>query len=76
MDRFLTFICFVIIFSAIANWLAPWDSTDNAEEKERSGMTLYIDHLTGCQYLSGSNLFGSTGMTPRLNKDGTQYCER
>lgn len=64
------------MFSAIFSWFAPWDSTDNKEERERSGMKVYTDHLTGCQYLSGTNLFGGTGIVPRFNEDGTQYCNK
>ena len=46
----------------------PYDSTDYVDEGERSGMTIKIDAKTGCHYLN------SNGLTPRLNKDGTQIC--
>ena len=39
-------------------------------EGERSGMVIYTDYKTGCQYLS--QLFG--GPTPRLDHTGRQIC--
>lgn len=59
----------------LASMFTPYDSTDDAENSERSGMRLYIDHGTGCQYLSGGGLFGPIGITPRLDSDGDQVCE-
>lgn len=37
-----------------------------------SGLGLYTDNLTGCQYLSSPR----GGLVPRLDKDGTQICNR
>ena len=34
-------------------------------------MFVYVDDLTGCQYLRTYK----GGITPRLNKDGKQICE-
>lgn len=48
------------------------DSTDDIINDKKSGLTLYTDHGTGCQYLQAGP-FG--GMTPRLNKEGTHICE-
>ena len=42
------------------------DDTDPGLWGARSGMSLYTDALTGCQYLSA----GTSGITPRLNKEG------
>ena len=42
------------------------DSTDGIE---RSGMGLYVDQLTGCNYLSVSG----GGITPRISSDGRHY---
>jgi len=47
----------------------PYDDTD--PENGRSGLSVYIDNKSGCQYLG--TLFG--GLTPRLNREGKQYCE-
>lgn len=67
---------FVIIVMSIVIWVVdiatPYDNTDDKENSVRSGMSLFTDNLTGCQYLSGG-LFG--GITPRLNADGKQVCQ-
>ena len=43
------------------------DDTDPSDGV--SGLGLYTDHLTGCQYLTrGRNL------TPRMNAEGKQVC--
>jgi len=44
-----------------------YDDTDDLINKERSGLTRYKDHGTGCQYLKGG-FFGS--ITPRLDYHG------
>lgn len=62
---------FLIAMSLINYLLNPYDDTDNFEKKERSGMRLYTDHKTGCQYLR-AGLF--SGLTPRLGADGKQIC--
>ena len=46
------------------------DDTD-ASNWHRSGMEVHLDHRTGCHYLRGE----SGGLTPRLNRDGTQVCD-
>lgn len=63
----------ITVIAVIALWVlskAPYDNTDDIENKERSGMGLYTDHLTGCQYLSRA----LGGLTPRLHPDGSQVC--
>ena len=50
-----------------AAWNRPLDDTDNAATEERSGLGLYTDNFTGCQYLS-SDFMG--GITPRLDGSG------
>lgn len=44
------------------------DSTDTATN--RSGMRLYTDAATGCQYLGQPQ----GGLTPRLDESGRQVC--
>jgi hypothetical protein len=44
------------------------DSTDNHIEGKRSGMSLLIDHGTGCQYLSVGR-----SLTPRIASDGKTH---
>ena len=48
--------------------LLPRDTTD--PPGGRSGISLYVDSLTGCHYLG--TLFG--GLTPRLDAEGEQIC--
>jgi hypothetical protein len=62
------FIIFVFIIFIFSNFL-PYDSTDDIENKHKSGMEVLTDYQTGCQYLS-TGTFG--GITPRLDKDGHQ----
>ena len=50
----------IVIIIAIHNM--PYDSTDDPKGI-RSGLSLYTDHLTGCQYIKGG-LFGT--MLPRM----------
>lgn len=51
-------------------WFTSYDVTDNIKDKKRSGLSIYIDHETGCQYLG--TVFG--GLTPRLDRDGKPIC--
>jgi hypothetical protein len=45
---------------------------DSDSPTARSGMTIYRDELTGCEYLG--TLFH--GMTPRMGADGKQVCRK
>jgi hypothetical protein len=47
----------------------PKDDTDPHDR--RSGMRLYRDAMTGCEYLS-PGVFG--GLTPRLDQHGRHVC--
>lgn len=51
-----------------AQWGLGRDATDG---KERSGLALKTDAMTGCQYLASP--WG--GITPRLDRFGKQICE-
>jgi len=71
LGKFLTALGFgvsigILILIIISN---PYDDSDNPEIGERSGFTVYTDHLTGCQYLR-VGIFGSA--TPRLDGDKNQ----
>ena len=46
------------------------DSTDPVDG--RSGMVLYVDAATGCNYLSTGYRHG---LTPRLRRDGSHWCD-
>lgn len=40
----------------------------------RSGLRLFTDAKTGCQYLSDPH--GNSALTPRLGADGRQVCTK
>lgn len=67
-------VCVMFIVWLLANATGPWtwiqalDDTDLPTK--RSGMNLYTDHGTGCQYLATP--LGS--LTPRLDADGKPIC--
>lgn len=46
------------------------DDSDPGTWGARSGMAVYVDHKTGCEYLSAGGGFG-----PRLDSTGHQVCE-
>jgi hypothetical protein len=60
-------VVFLVTWLVVSHWSTPYDNTDDQLNGERSGMGLYTDNLTGCQYLS-SGFLG--GITPRLDSDG------
>lgn len=60
----------VIALVKLLNWLIPYDDSDSPPR--RSGMVIYKDHLTGCEYLG--KFFG--GVTPRLDTNGRQVCRK
>ncbi len=49
-------ILFVLIFSVeiLINYFRDYDDTDDEANRERSGLELYTDNKTGCQYLRAS----------------------
>lgn len=56
------------LVAAIAKCAGEKDDTDGPEG--RSGMVLYTDAKTGCQYLGT----GLSALTPRLDRDGKPIC--
>lgn len=54
---------------AVLSWFVPRDDTDGPER--RSGMSLYTDAGTGCQYVGASG-----GLTPRLDAEGKPMCTK
>lgn len=44
------------------------DTTDGPDS--RSGLALFTDHMTGCQYVGSP--YG--GVTPRIDRDGNPIC--
>lgn len=66
MRELLIACALVVLFSIALDKTVPYDDTDDASNGVRSGMMIYTDHYTGCQYLG--KLFG--GVTPRLSRKG------
>lgn len=64
-------VCLLLLWAVGKIWPADRDSTDPLDG-ERSGMRLYTDAQTGCQYLATPG--GS--LTPRLSATGEHVCER
>lgn len=62
-------LAFAITFYVLPH--RPMNETD-ASPRERSGMTVHRDAVTGCQYVS--RFLG--GMTPRLDAAGKPMCGR
>lgn len=55
--------------------LWPWASLerdDTDPPNGRSGMHLYRDHATGCEYVGGKN----GGITPRIDNQGHHMCQK
>ena len=76
MKTIYIYILLLVLVLAASALFAPYDDTDNAETRERSGLVLRTDHGTGCQYLVAHGLFGiSTSITPRLDQDGLPVCK-
>jgi len=57
-----------VAVGVLSGALTPYDATDHAVNGKRSGMLLYTDYGTGCQYLSAGTFGG--GLTPRLDGRG------
>lgn len=74
-DKIFTLFIVAFILMLIFTRTASYDTTDNQDAGIRSGLTLYIDHATGCHYLSTGGLFSSSSsLVPRLNRDGKHVC--
>ena len=67
----IIFYTTVVAMTLFWDYNRDFDSTDDAENRVRSGMTLYTDHLTGCQYLQ-AGWFGFDSLVPRYNSSGGQ----
>lgn len=70
MPRSLFILLFVIAAVFLVDWLAPHDDSDPAGG--RSGLRIYVDYRTSCQYLAAGWL---GGLTPRLDNSGRQICQ-
>lgn len=67
-DRMKWLVFIAVFFIGLVTW-QPYDDSD--PPGGRSGLRIYRDALTGCEYLSG----GITGaLTPRMDRSGRQVC--
>lgn len=64
----MKWILFLLVVIVVGYYL-PHDDSDPVNG--RSGLGVYTDNLTGCQYLA--TLFGSP--TPRMDRNGKQVCK-
>lgn len=62
----------VIVGALLIGFIYNYSSMgrDTTDGDSRSGLGLYVDELTRCQYLSA----GGKGITPRLDADGQHIC--
>ena len=66
-------VCIILITYLLNHFNVGFDDTDNHDTHIRSGLVIYTDYRTGCQYLQGG--FFGDNITPRLGKDGKQICK-
>lgn len=67
----MVFIGFIIMVVSLALFLP------GRKSESMDGMSVYVDHLTGCQYLgSGKGWGGPKALTPRLDVGGRQICNK
>lgn len=64
------FLIGVVIAYVIAAIFRPYDSTDDEGTRTRSGLYLYTDHATNCQYIKASWF---AELTPRMVWVNSQY---
>lgn len=67
---FLVMILVLLLGAVLRALATPKDNT--APGDSRSGMVLYVDAATGCNYLSSGRQYG---ITPRLRRDGSHWCD-
>jgi len=76
-SRWAGFVLIAFIAAASAALLTGCvrNSADDTDgPNKRSGLSLYTDHLTGCQYVGWHDSYGAA-IYPRLDGDGKQVCK-
>lgn len=64
--------CLAVVFSLLyALGYGYRDDTDDKKSRKRSGLSLYTDYGTGCQYVK-VGLFGK--LQPRRDRYGVHVC--
>jgi hypothetical protein len=64
-------MAFIILSMLVSQGLFPPRDDSDVADGNRSGLVIFRDALTGCEYLARP-LIGTP--TPRMNKDGKQVC--
>ena len=64
-------ISFVVAVAVLVSCGGGYRKDDTDPRSGVSGMSLYVDVLTGCHYLG----HGFGGLTPRLDASGHQICD-
>lgn len=71
ISKAVVWICAAIIVLGLAGKIIGYPEKDDTDPTGgRSGLKIYTDSGTGCQYLSASG----GGVTPRLNSAGLPMC--
>jgi hypothetical protein len=70
----LYFFGVIIITSILNHFNIGFDDSDDWVNHERSGLMIYTDHRSGCQYLQGG--FFGDNITPRMDENGKQICQK
>ena len=72
-ERFKKDLILVVTVSIIIQlcWSYLPIQRDNSDGNTRSGVSVHVDALTGCEYLGGMH----GGLTPRLDINGLQICK-
>ena len=60
----------LLFITLAATWFMPDTRDDSDSPTQRSGMMILTDYGTGCQYL------WRNGLTPRMDANGKQVCNR
>ena len=63
---FIVWLFMIALYSVTGRF--DYDSTDKG--RDRSGLSLFVDNMTGCHYLGNEH----GGMTPRLDQNGSHIC--
>ena len=66
MGNFILLVAVVLALLWVFDSDRAFDSTDDLENEVRSGLIIFTDHDTGCEYLGRL----ISGVTPRLDAEG------
>lgn len=64
-------VTFAVGAALLWSFFGPRPSDDTDPPGGRSGLGLYTDARTGCQYLTRPG----TGITPRVDREGKHICD-